>query len=467
MRKDIPVPDEILVVLRAIEAAKGRGLLVGGWIRDQLLGNPSKDYDIEVYGLPIVELEALLDGFGEVIAIGRAFGVLRVKGLDIDFSIPRRDSKVGRGHRGFIVDLDPTLDFATAARRRDLTVNSMAYDPLAQEILDAHGGLQDLEERALRATDPATFPEDSLRGLRVAQFFARFEMEPDAELRRLCSALDLSDLPGERLYEEIKKLLLKSRRPSIGFEFLRETGLLTFFPELFAMVDVPQDPEWHPEGPVWDHTMLVLDEAARLKSGDDDADLVLLLGALCHDLGKPETTFEEGGRIRSPEHDEKGVPIAESFLSRLRASNELKEKVGALVRHHLAPSQLIKGGAKARGYRRLSRRLGEAGVDPDMLYRVAKADHFGRTTPDALARTFDYGDAFLERMKELSIAEEVQKDVVLGRHLIARGFKPGVWFGTVLSACREVQDDTGWDDPDRILDRVLKGGVPGGGDQSS
>ncbi len=452
----LEVAENVLALARTIHGAGGRALLVGGWVRDQLLLAESKDYDVEVYGLSVARLEEVLGTFGEVIAVGRAFGVLRVKGLDIDFSIPRRDSKTGRGHRGFLVELDPALDYATAARRRDLTINSIAYDPLEETILDPHDGRGDLERGVLRATDADKFAEDSLRGLRVAQFTARFEMAPDDELRAICSSLDLSDLPGERLFEELRKLLLKGKRPSLGLEFLKETGMLRIFPELEAMIGVPQDPIWHPEGTVWEHTLLVVDEAAALRQGEEDHDLVLLLAALCHDLGKPATTIEVDGRIRSPEHEDVGVGITRTFLERLRASGELSSKVEALVRDHLAPAQFVKGGATARGYRRLARRLDEAGVSAEMLYRVAMADHLGRTTPDALARDFHYGDEFLQTMRELHVAEEGPKDIVLGRHLIARGYAPGPWFGEALKACRDVQDETGQDDADQILDRVLE-----------
>ncbi len=163
------------------------------------------------------------------------------------------------------------------------------------------------ETKRLRATDPAHFPEDPLRGLRVAGFAARFEMAPDAELKRLCSELDLSELSAERVFAELEKLLLRSEKPSIGFELLRETKLLRFFPEVEALVGVPQEPDWHPEGDVWIHTMMVLDEAAKLRTGSVDEDLALMYGALAHDFGKPSTTRTIGGRITSYEHDVKGV----------------------------------------------------------------------------------------------------------------------------------------------------------------
>jgi tRNA nucleotidyltransferase (CCA-adding enzyme) len=455
MTLELAVDPRILEVARQIRQAGGRALLVGGIVRDHLLGIDSKDYDLEVFGLSPERLEAVLKGFGEVIAIGRAFGVLRLKGLEADFSLPRRDSKTGRGHRGFLVEVDPALDFREAARRRDLTVNSLGFDPLTGELLDPWGGLEDLRQGRLRATDPAHFAEDTLRGLRVAQFAARFPLRADAELEGLCRGLDLSDLPGERILEELKKLLVKGERPSLGFELLQRTDLLRFFPELAAMVGVEQDPVWHPEGTVWEHTLLVLDEAVAQKSENAAENLALMWGALLHDVGKPATTFRDGERVRSPGHEEAGVPLTEALLQRLRAPQALLAQVVALVRFHLAPAQFPAGGAKDKAYRRLARRLAEAGIDHHLLMRLARADHFGRTTPDALAREFPDGDAFLERMNLLGAGDEAVRDVVLGRHLIQRGWQPGPRFGPVLQACRDLQDETGWTDAEQILDRVL------------
>jgi tRNA nucleotidyltransferase (CCA-adding enzyme) len=450
--------EEARRVAEAVARSGGRAILVGGYVRDRLLGIESKDLDIEVFGLSFENLERLLSSLGEVIHIGKAFGVFRVKGFDADFSLPRRDSKVRPGHRGFDVAYDPDMSFVEAARRRDLTMNAIGLDPLTLEYLDPHGGRRDLREKRLRATDPFHFPEDPLRGLRVAGFAARFEMAPDEELKKLCSELDLSELSAERIEVELQKLLLRARRPSIGFELLRETRLLRFFPEIEALVGVPQEPDWHPEGDVWIHTMMVLDEAAKLRTENAEDDLALMYGALAHDFGKPATTETIGGRITSYEHDVTGALIAETFLEKLRAPKDLTLKVKALVRHHLAPALFHKNGATAKAYRRLARDLAASGVRPDLLLRVATADHLGRTTDDAFARRFPSGDHFKKMMESLELTEEAPKDVVLGRHLVARGLAPGPEFGRILAECREVQDETGWDDPDRILDRVLGGG---------
>ncbi len=446
----------VLEVARAVSSAGGRALLVGGCVRDRLRGVEATDLDMEIDGLELAGLERLLASFGAVIAIGRAFGVLQVKGLHVDFALPRLDSKSGAGHKGFDVRCDPGLDFATASRRRDLTINSMGLDPLTNERLDPHGGARDLERGVLRATDPVHFSEDPLRALRVAQFAARFEMRPDDELVRLCAELDLAELSGERVLEEWRKLLLKGVRPSLGTESLRETRLLRFFPELEALVGVPQDPEWHPEGDCWVHNQMVIDEAARLRdgSGDDEA---LMFGALLHDVGKPVTTATTDGRVRSPNHDVRGVELAARFLERMRAPNELVARVGALVEHHLAPALFSKNLASAKGYRRLARKLGAAGVTAELLARVARSDHFGRTTEEALARVFPAGDEFLSRARELAVEKSPPRDVVLGRHLIARGMRPGPEFGAILERCREVQDENGWTDPEQILVHVLEG----------
>ena len=449
------VPKSVLDIAQAIATAAGRALIVGGFVRDHLRGQAGKDIDVEVYGLALDDLHDLLARFGSVLTIGRSFGVLRIKGLDVDFSLPRLDSKSGQGHRGFVVTTDPGLDFATASRRRDLTINSLGLDPLTRELFDPHGGQRDLALGILRATDPAHFNEDPLRGLRVAQFSARLEMQADAQLCALCAQLDLSELSPERVYEEVCKLMLKADRPSIGLAFLRHTNLVRFFPELAALVDVKQDSQWHPEGDVWVHTLMVIDEAATLRDSSTD-DAALMFAALCHDFGKPATTTIEGERIRSPRHDVEGVALAQQFLARMRAPNELITRVGALVEHHLAPALFVKNGAAAKGYRRLARKLDDAGVDVKLLLKVARADHLGRTTSEALAREFPAGDAFLRNAQALSIDQEAPKDVVLGRHLLARGLSAGPHFADLLNQCRELQDEYGLTDAEAILDRILK-----------
>ena len=226
-------------------------------------------------------------------------------------------------------------------------------------------------------------------------------MRVDPELSRLCRALDLSELSAERVLGEWRKLLLKGVRPSLGLELLRETDLLRFTPELAALIGVPQDPEWHPEGDCWVHNQMVVDEAARLRDGGPD-DESLMFGALLHDVGKPPTTVTENGRVRSPSHDVRGVELAEAFLTRMRAPLDLVTQVSAMVEHHLAPALFVKQGTTAKGYRRLARKLGAAGASVEFLVRVARADHLGRTTDEAVAKQFPAGDEFLAKARELA-----------------------------------------------------------------
>ena len=456
-------------IARTVREAGGRALFVGGQVRDRLLGRPSADADVEVFGLPLGRVESILGAYGRTRTVGRSFGVLRVDGLDADFSLPRRDNKTAPGHRGFAIEVAPGLDFAEAARRRDFRINSMGFDPLTGEVLDPHGGRADLAAKRLRVTDPAHFAEDPLRGLRAAQFAARFELRPDRELIALAARLDLGELAPERTFAELRKLLLLGARPAIGFDLLRRTGLVRYLPEAEALIGVPQDPRWHPEGDVWTHTLLALDRAAELRRGGGADDEALMFAVLCHDFGKPLVTE----KLRSPGHDRAGVAPARRFLGRLRAPRRLIDRVCALVRDHLAPVWFVRNEAGPRAYRRLARRLDAAGASLELLARVAAADHLGRTTPAALAGDFREGEVFLARARAALPGLAAPAPAVQGRHVIARGFEPGPRLGRLLAACREIQDETGWSDPDRILDRALaeaeppqrprSGPVPGNG----
>ncbi len=456
----------VLRIARAVEEAGGRALLVGGFVRDWLLGRPSKDLDVEVFGLSLADLERILSAEGRLRDIGRSFGVLRTGDLDVDFSLPRRDHRTGAGHRGFRAQIDPSMTPEEAARRRDLRVNALSLDPLEGTLVDPLGGIEDLRRGVLRACDPSRFGEDPLRALRVVQLAARLEMEPDAELLALCAAQTLDDLSPERVFDEWRKLLLRASRPSIGLRLLEKTGLLAFWPSLDALRGVPQDPAWHPEGDVFTHTCWVVDEAAGLRRAEHEGgpverslyeeDAALMFGAMAHDLGKATTTkIDDEGRVRSPAHDVAGVPLATAWLESLRAPGDLVERVAALTRHHLAPALYDKQGAGDRAYRKLARRLDRARVSPALLERLARADHFGRATADAQAHRFPAGDRFLQRMDALDLQAGAPPDVVRGRDLLARGYAPGPEIGALLRRCRAVQDRTGWTDAARILAEVL------------
>ena len=437
-------PKKVINLAQAIRDAGGRALLVGGCVRDLLMGVTSKDWDLEVYGLQPPKLRAVLDTFGPVNVVGEAFSVYKLD-HDLDVSIPRRDRKAGKGHRGFVIEGDPDMDPAEAARRRDFTINAIMKDPLTAEIIDPHEGRADLRRKILRAVSAGTFAEDSLRVLRAAQFAARFEFQVAPETEELCRDIDLSDLPAERIWGELEKLLLKAQRPSIGFEFLRNTGALAqLFPEITALIDVPQDPEWHPEGEVFAHTMLVLDRAHELIDDLPYAKQVtVMLAALAHDFGKPATTEFIDGRWRSRGHEEAGMEPTQNFLDRLNlhtlAGYDVRTQVIALVRDHLKPGEFYKKRAEVGdgAFRRLARKC-----EPDLLYRVARADSLGRNS-ELVPREQWYGaeaqEWFIERVRELNIEQGPPPPLLMGRHLLELGLAPGPKIGEITQTVYEMQ----------------------------
>jgi tRNA nucleotidyltransferase (CCA-adding enzyme) len=311
-------------VAALVRDAGGTAYLVGGCVRDHLLGGMVRDLDLEVFGLEADRLQRELAARYRLDLVGRAFGVLKLRGVPVDVGLPRRETKIGRGHRGFTVDSDPWLPLDVAARRRDFTLNAIYLDPLRDQLEDPVGGIADLERRILRHTSPA-FAEDPLRVLRGMQLAARYEFAVDPVTVELCRRIQPEDLARERIYDEWRKLLLLGRRPSLGLAFVRETGWLRYYPELEALTRCPQDPVWHPEGDVWTHTLHALDAFADERIGDDREDLVVGLAVLCHDFGKPLTSVRAGGgtRVRSPRHESAGEEPTRAFLARLTDQRDL------------------------------------------------------------------------------------------------------------------------------------------------
>ena len=428
----------------AVREAGGRSLIVGGWVRDRLRGRPSKDLDLEVFGIAQDRLAALLAGLGRVEAVGQSFPVYKVVKPDsggdaIDVALPRRESKKGRGHKGFEVVGDPFMSVEAAARRRDFTVNAIFWDPLTGTYEDPFRGRDDIDRRILRAVDLETFGDDSLRVLRAVQFSARFEFALHDDTAALCRRIPLDDLPAERIWGEVEKLLLQAERPSIGFALALDLGAIDrLFPELRPLVGCEQEPEWHPEGDVWTHTLMVIDQARAL-NGDVDRPrrITIVLGAVCHDLGKPPTTAVVDGRIRSMDHEQAGVEPTLSLLDRLNVHSidgfDVRAQVVGLVAHHLKPGMFHKAGNVGDGaFRRLAQK-----VDLELLARLARADCLGRTGG------FDCSamDWFIDRARALGVEHRPPAPLLLGRHLLALGLSPGPKIGEILKQVYEQQLD--------------------------
>jgi tRNA nucleotidyltransferase (CCA-adding enzyme) len=425
----------------------GRPRLVGGGVRDWLLGLPCQDFDLEVAGVDFETLHRALAPYGATDVVGRSFGVIKLRHgqHEYDFSLPRRESKTGAGHRGFAIAPDPALTDADAASRRDFTINAIAYDPFSEAIIDPHGGRADLQARILRHTSDA-FTEDPLRVLRAMQFSARFDFALAPETAALCRRIadSYNELPVERVWAEWEKWAAKAIKPSRGLTVLEETGWLRHFPEIAALRGCQQDPEWHPEGDVFTHTQCCLDALVALPTWSETATegrKRLMLAVLAHDFGKPATTqyAERRGVMRwiSPGHEAAGGPITATFLRRIGAPLEFDAPVAALVVNHLAHHH----GQTAftdTSVRRLARRLTPATIDE--LTAVMRADSNGRpplTSPETHARI----DELAARARILALESAAPKPLLLGRHLLALGHQAGPGFKAVLQTAFEAQLD--------------------------
>ena len=411
-----------------MKEAGGRAFFVGGFVRDRLRGQESADYDVEVHGITPETLETILDSLGERLEMGRSFGIYGLRGEEIDIAMPRTENATGRGHRDFQVFVDPFIGYEKAAKRRDFTVNAMMEDVLTGEVLDFFGGREDLKKGILRHVSDETFPEDPLRVLRLAQFAARFGFSVAPETAALCRTADLSALTRERVFEETKKALTKAEKPSVFFEVLRSVGQLhDFYPEIEALTGVPQTPIHHAEGDVWNHTMLVLDEAAKLRSRAEKP-VGFLFSALVHDLGKAvTTTVEEDGRIRSIGHETKGLPLVTRFLSRLTDDKSLTAYVMNMTALHMRPNELAAQNSK----KKTTNRLFDEAISPADLVLLAVADGLGKLPPSS-------NEAFLsERLSYYR--ETLSRPAVTGKDLIDAGLQPGERFSELLAYAHKLR----------------------------
>ena len=431
-------------IIDKIEAAGGEVFYVGGFVRDELWGYESKDYDLEVFGLSYKQLHDMLSPFYKVGIVGKDYGVMKVMlddDLDIDISIPRRERKVGIGHKAFKVTVDHTLSYYEASKRRDFTINAIMKRPDG-EVIDPHYGKIDLDNRILRHVDAKTFTDDPLRVERGFQFISRFGLRPTEKLIDLCLKLrgEYHSLPKERIWGEWEKWASKGIYPSSGIKFLVDCGWISplHTPQIYALKGIPQNPEWHPEGDVFVHTMMVVDYAARIAIAeklDPESRMILVLAALCHDFGKPATTRLEGGVWRAPSHDVEGVQPTYEFLEEIGCPIKYREPIATLVRYHM--QHLSYRVVTPRNVRRLMHKLDKGGTSIEMLGMLVNADCLGSSC--------DYMPIRMSRIMEQSEnieVEDVVNPILKGRHLIQElGMKPSTSFGKILNTAMQGQID--------------------------
>lgn len=417
------------IARRAAEAG-GRAMLVGGVVRDGLTGAPCKDIDLEVYGMTPRTLFGLLSGLGDVVEKGASFGVYGLAHSNIDVAMPRREKRTGDRHTDFDVSVDPGLSFREASMRRDFTINAMMRDALTGELVDLWGGQADLAARRIRHVNDVTFREDALRVFRAAQFAARLDAVIEPETLALCASMDVTRLSVERVFDELGKALLKAERPSVFFRALREMDhLKEYFPELEACVGVAQNPAYHPEGDVFEHTMLVLDCAAALR-GRAQWPLGFMVAALTHDLGKPVATqVQPDGKITAYGHEVKGLELCERQLLRLTRQTKLIAYAKNMMWLHMRPNVL----AKCRSKKKKTRQLFDLSVCPEDLILLSRADASGKLD----APYDEANEAFLrERLEDYR--RVMALPMVTGRDLVAAGLKPGPQFAGWLDRARQL-----------------------------
>ena len=455
-----PIPDDLCeLVLHRLE----RCYFVGGCVRDFLLGRQPKDYDVEVYGLDYETLAAILRRFGQVDLVGKSFGVIKLttrRGQEAyDISIARRETRIAgqSGHKAFDVSHDLDLTPREGAERRDFTINALMVDPKTNALLDFFGGREDLRAGVLRHTSPK-FTEDPLRPLRLMQFAGRFDMTVAPETLSLCREMlhEYRTLPVERIKEEWTKWAARSKNPARGLDALAATGWIELYPELAAMLRTPQDPIWHPEGATPDgqssrpdslwihikHCCNALADLPQWQSLDAENRAVYMLAVLCHDLGKPATTHEEFKRGRmcivSPGHDIAGGEPTERFLRGIGIQQSLIERVRPLVENHMA--HLQQGGGPTM-VRRLARRVAPDNIQGLSLVMIA--DHSGRPP---LPREVPEGTTrLLEMAHELAVQDAAPKPILMGRHLLELGLRPGPEIGLIVKEAYERQLDGEFD----------------------
>lgn len=423
----------IINIATDICSAGGVLYLVGGCVRDNLLHQQCKDVDVEIFALSPEKIEAILEKYGEVIQKGVSFPVYSIKGYEIDFSLPRKETKIGNKHTDFRVIVNPLLSTKEASKRRDFTVNALMYNPLTELIVDEWGGIKDLNGKFLRHVNEEKFAEDALRVFRCARFAATLGFSIDRETIRICEKIDTSYLSKERIASEMNKVLLEAEKPSIFFKALLEMNQLdVWMPELKALVGIQQSKVHHPEGDAFQHTMMVVDEAAKwLKTSRVEKPLAFMLSALCHDFGKAvTTTISDDGKIQAIKHDVEGVPLAEKFIVRIYGQTHMLPYIKDMVDKHMKLRQY----ANSNSREKKTRALFDTCANPNDLCLLVYADSRGRLTTE---EEKSKGDLYIHARYH-DYLNWLNEPKLKAKDFLALGYNPGPKLGKILKRAREL-----------------------------
>lgn len=389
-------PNFLNKIFDKLEKNSVKSIIIGGFIRDSLLNIASQDIDIEVYNVSsFKKLENLLKEFGSINSVGKSFGVckLNINKYNLDFTLPRIDSKISSGHLGFDIEIDKNLDFTTASRRRDFTMNAIGYNVVNKKLLDPYGGIKDLSNKTLKMVDAKTFVEDPLRVLRAVQFCSRYELKMNNELFLLCKNMIeknlLLELAKERIYEEIKKNLLKSKKPSLGFELLKKLDALKYFTNL----DLLNEKSWH-------RSMDTIDAIASLTITNKKRKEVLMLASICYTFNASQI---------------------ESFISSLSNDKSLLKSITILCENLNTILDMSSNRFSNYDVLKLATyvNIEDLSILSDALFGVGK---------DVFAKA-----------KELNVVNKKAPAILLGRDLISAGLKPSNEFSYILDSAYEAQ----------------------------
>lgn len=422
-------------VLDTIEQNGGKIYIVGGLVRDLLLFKQVDyhDVDVEIYHLTMSKLQVILSRFGHVDEIGKSFGILKINTLpNFDFALPRTETKIGNGHLGFDVTVDQDLDLLKATSRRDLTINALLYEYSNDTIIDLHNGIEDINHACIKMVNPNTFKEDPLRVYRIAQFASRFEFYVDTKTKQYCKEMVkaglLETLSSQRVYDEYCKLLL-SLHPSIGLRFLRDIGALPNY--LAILEDTIQRQDYHPEGNVMNHVLLVIDIAALVKDKTSNP-LGFMWSCLFHDLGKPIVTTEDG---HAPKHNVAGVEVFKKECTTLIANTKLQKYIKTMIFYHMHLMNMARNHARDISYLRVLK--GIEGILPiSDLILISKCDKLGRLRDchQNVIQLDTYMNDLMNRLGTIA-----KKPLITGNDLLALGGIESKRFKEILEAVYELQ----------------------------